>query len=64
MFAEVLPLFILKLNINIPRPQCILLNKLPPWLDLIAHQHGEDAVGFDSVVDLDAYDTAGYFSTT
>jgi hypothetical protein len=47
-----------KLNINIPRPQRIRLNKLAPWLNLVAHEHGEDAVGFDGVVDLDAQEAA------
>ena len=40
------------LNINIPCPQRIRLNKVPPRLDFVAHQHGEHAVGFDGVVDL------------
>ena len=33
--------------------QSIVLDKLTPRLDLIAHQDGEDAVGFDGVFDAD-----------
>jgi hypothetical protein len=45
-------------NINIPSSQSIRLNKLPTWFNLVAHKHGEDAVGFDGVVDLDAQEAA------
>ena len=40
------------LNIDIPRPQRVLLNEFAPRLDLVAHQHGEHPVGFDRVIDL------------
>jgi hypothetical protein len=39
-------------NVNIPRPQRIGLNEIPACLHFVAHQHGEDAVGFDGVADL------------
>jgi len=40
------------LNIDIPRPQRIGFNELAPRFDLVAHEHGENAVGFNRVVDL------------
>ena len=39
-------------NVNIPGPQGVGFDELAPRLDLVAHQHGEHAVGFDGVVYL------------
>jgi hypothetical protein len=36
-------------NIDIPRPQRVVLNEAAAWLDFVAHEHGEHAVGFDGV---------------
>lgn len=40
-------------NVDIPRPQRIVLNERPARLDVIAHQRRENLVGGDGVGDLD-----------
>ena len=40
------------LDINIPGPQRVSFNKLAARLDFVAHQHGENTIGLDGVVDL------------
>src|SRR5688572_29642842 len=40
------------LHVDVRRPQGVLLDELPPRLDLVTHQHGEHAVGLDRIVDL------------
>ena len=40
------------LHIQIPRLQRVLLDKLPPWLDLVAHQDAEEIVGGADVLDF------------
>src|SRR6218665_2892794 len=45
-------------NVDVTRPERIHLDEVPPWLDLIAHQHREHAIGLDGVVDLHAQQAA------
>ena len=40
------------LNVDIRRPQRIGLDKVPPRLHLIPHQHREHTIGLDRIVDL------------
>jgi len=46
------------LNVNVPRPQRVGLNEVPPRLHLIPHQHGEHAIRLDGIVDLHAQQAA------
>jgi hypothetical protein len=43
---------LLTLHVDIGRAQRVGLDKVAPRLDLIAHEHGEDAIGFDGIFDL------------
>ncbi len=45
-------------NIQIRRPQGVGFDEVAPGFDFVAHEHGEHAVGFDSVVDLHAQQAA------
>ena len=42
-----------KLDIQVADIQCVVFDEFAPRFDLVAHQHGADFVGFDSVVDAD-----------
>ena len=39
-------------NVDIAGPQRVGLDEFAAWLDLVTHQHGEDTVGLDGVVEL------------
>ena len=45
-------------NVNIACPECVGFDEVTAGFDFVAHEHGEDAVGFDGVVDLDAQEAA------
>ncbi len=49
-----------QLDINIPRPQRVRLNKVPSRLHLIPHQHRKHPVRFDRVLDLHAQQAAHF----
>src|SRR5471032_1787323 len=40
------------LHVNIPRPQRIGLNKVPPWLNIITHQRRKDLIRSNRILDL------------
>ena len=41
-------------NVDVGRTQCVGLDEVAPRLDLVAHEHGEDAVGLDRIFNLHA----------
>src|SRR5215468_8115895 len=40
-------------DVEVTHVECVLLDELPPRLDLVAHQGGEDLVGLVCILDLD-----------
>src|SRR5690606_10927407 len=47
------------LDVEVRDRQRVALDELPPRLDLVAHQRGEDLVRLDRVLDLDLHQPAG-----
>jgi hypothetical protein len=41
---------LIRLNVDVARPQCVALDEVAAWLDFVAHEHGEYAVGLDGVI--------------
>ena len=40
------------LDVQVRHVQCVLPDEVPPWLDYITHQFGEDVVGFVELGDF------------
>jgi hypothetical protein len=49
-------------HIQVPHFQRVVLDELAPRLDFVAHEDGEDRIGFDVVLDADAEEAASRFS--
>src|SRR5262245_58977851 len=47
-----------RLHVQVPNLQRVRLDEIPPGLDLVSHEDGEDLVGFDVVLDLNPEEPA------